>query len=55
MQKVEQYLAKLEHRQSRHKETITGYYSWWTDFTAMRRHFERNNQEISLVAEEGHE
>jgi len=54
-QKLEQYLAKLEHRPSRHKETITGYYSWWTDFTAMRRHFERNNQEIRLAAEEGHE
>lgn len=50
-QKLEQRLAKLQDRPSRHKETITGYYGWWTDFTAMRRHFCRHNQDIRLIKE----
>lgn len=50
IQDAERELAKLLRRPSRHSDTIVVYRPYWTDFTALRRHLERNNNDIKLLS-----
>ncbi len=50
-QKDQKRLAKLLKRPSRHNENFVSYREYWTDFTAMRRHFCKHNQNIQLIRE----
>jgi len=43
--------AKFFKRRSLHDKKFTYWSCYWTNFKAMRRHFERNNKDIQLVME----
>lgn len=47
--KVEKKLAKLCKRPSRHDKKYTYWLPYWTNVTALRRHFCKHNTDIQLV------
>lgn len=49
MQALEERLARLEKRPSRHDVKITGWMLHWPTFGPLRRHLIRNNTDITLV------
>jgi hypothetical protein len=50
-QKLEKRLAKILKRPSNHDKKFVYWRDYWTNVTALRRHFTRNNQDIQLVRE----